>query len=116
MANVTRAAKTFKDYQSELCSKLSKSQLQKFKNLKTTDEKIIFINGLENCPMYPINIQVNRGKNFDEARKLKEQGNGCFQKEKYNEACWYYSQSILKAPYNCSGNFFSLLEIMHSMY
>ncbi|XP_065209611.1 SET and MYND domain-containing protein 4-like [Planococcus citri] len=102
MADARAAPKTFKDYQLKFRSSLSNSQLQKFKNLKTVEEKITFVNGLENSPMYPINAQVNRGKDSETAKKLKEQGNGCFQKGKYNDAIRFYSQSILKAPQNGS--------------
>lgn len=111
MAPDARDLKTFKDYQLALRSSLSNSQLEKFKNLRTNEEKIIFINGLQNFPTFPISKQENRGKNLEEAQKFKEQGNVSFQNKKYNQACWFYSQSILKCPRNRPGKFLDLKKI-----
>ena len=103
--------KKFLDYHVKLRSSLSEKQTNDFKSLTSSKERILFVTNLPNRPAFSIEVRINRGKNLQEARTLKNKGNAFFQRENYELALSFYSQALLKSSENVSGRYIPFLRL-----
>ena len=98
------AGKKFIDYHVNVRSSLTVQQMSDFELLKNNKDRIIFVTNIPNRPRFSIDVQINHGKDLQEARRLKDQGNAYFQKQNYNLALSLYSRALLKSSENLPGN------------
>lgn len=103
MANFSPVKDDFKNYNDQFRASITEQQFKKFKSLKSNRKKILFVASFEKCFEYTVKVELNHGKDFEEAKVMKNKGNAEFQKENYNKAFWFYSQAILKSTLNCPG-------------
>lgn len=103
MANFSPVKNDLKHFHNEFRASVTEQQFKQFKALKSNKKKILFVARLEKCFTYPVRAQINQGKNFEEAKLMKNKGNIEFQKENYFSAFWFYSQAILKSSLNDPG-------------
>ena len=87
-----------KSHHLSLHNSVSEEQLKQLSSLKTDEERFSFVYSLPLVHEHEVKAAID-GKNEEEARKLKEDGNKAFQSGKYNSALQGYTKSILKTPW-----------------
>ncbi|CAH1402398.1 unnamed protein product [Nezara viridula] len=91
---------------------LNDNQLTHFSKLKNDFQRFDYINGLQ--VIFPMINKTSNGKDKNEAKIIKNNGNNAFQTANYDLALKLYTKSLMKSPIDEENNEISIIRANRS--